>query len=198
MEMETAYGRELQLINFSFSLTNLPHPSSGATCDYQGEMFLLIKTVSSLRIYFRLIRLQNFTFENFRPDESKFHFTDNEVHAAGNFFETYSFHVYRQNYFFHDFLFSLASLQNPIIRPYIPEISIWSTTSQIISLKSALTFIYNHVQISPSAVFPIRTTCSCHLIFVVPCIMLYSGEISPTRCNNCVFYSQWLYSTCFG
>ena len=25
-----------------------------------------------------------------------------------------------------------------------------------------------------------------------------SGEISPTRCNNCVFYSQWLYSTCFG
>ena len=36
------------------------------------------------------------------------------------------------------------------------------------------------------------------LIFVVPCIMLYIGEISPTRCNNCVFYSQWLYSTCFG
>ena len=26
-----------------------------------------------------------------------------------------------------------------------------------------------------------------NLIFVVPCIMLYSGEISPTRCNNCVF-----------
>ena len=36
------------------------------------------------------------------------------------------------------------------------------------------------------------------LIFVVPCIMLYIGEISPTRCNNCVFYSQWLYSTCIG
>ena len=36
------------------------------------------------------------------------------------------------------------------------------------------------------------------LIFVVPNIMLYSSEISPTRCNNCVFYSQWLYSTCFG
>ena len=28
--------------------------------------------------------------------------------------------------------------------------------------------------------------------------MLYSSEISPTRCKNCVFYSQWLYSTCFG
>jgi hypothetical protein len=27
---------------------------------------------------------------------------------------------------------------------------------------------------------------------------LYIGEISPTRCDNCVFYSQWLYSTCFG
>jgi hypothetical protein len=25
------------------------------------------------------------------------------------------------------------------------------------------------------------------LIFVVPCIMLYSGEISRTKCNNCVF-----------
>ena len=24
-------------------------------------------------------------------------------------------------------------------------------------------------------------------IFVVPCIMLCSSEISPTRCNNCVF-----------
>jgi len=28
--------------------------------------------------------------------------------------------------------------------------------------------------------------------------MLYSGEISPTRCINCVLYSQWLYSICFG
>ena len=30
--------------------------------------------------------------------------------------------------------------------------------------------------------------CNCIiLIFVVPSIMLYSSEISPTRCNNCVF-----------
>ena len=36
-----------------------------------------------------------------------------------------------------------------------------------------------------------------NLIFVVPCIMLNS-EIIPTRCNNCVYSSQWLYSTCFG
>ena len=26
-----------------------------------------------------------------------------------------------------------------------------------------------------------------NLIFVVPSIMLYSSEISPTRCNNCIF-----------
>ena len=36
-----------------------------------------------------------------------------------------------------------------------------------------------------------------NLIFVVPCIMLNS-EINPTRCNNCVYSLQWLYSTCFG
>ena len=36
-----------------------------------------------------------------------------------------------------------------------------------------------------------------NLIFVVPCIMLNS-EIIPTRCNNCVYSSQWLYSICFG
>ena len=28
--------------------------------------------------------------------------------------------------------------------------------------------------------------------------ILGSSEISPTRCNNCVYSSQWLYSTCFG
>jgi hypothetical protein len=32
----------------------------------------------------------------------------------------------------------------------------------------------------------------CNLIFVVPCIMLNS-KINPTRCNNCVYSSQWLY-----
>ena len=36
-----------------------------------------------------------------------------------------------------------------------------------------------------------------NLIFVVPCIMLNS-EIIPTRCNNCVYSSQLLYSTCLG
>ena len=26
----------------------------------------------------------------------------------------------------------------------------------------------------------------------------FDSEIIPTRCNNCVYSSQWLYSTCFG
>jgi len=30
---------------------------------------------------------------------------------------------------------------------------------------------------------------SANLISVVPCIMLYSSEIRPTRCNNCVLFS---------
>jgi len=29
--------------------------------------------------------------------------------------------------------------------------------------------------------------CFLYLIFVVPSIMLYCSEISPTRCYNCVF-----------
>ena len=40
---------------------------------------------------------------------------------------------------------------------------------------------------------PIITNVISNLIFVVPCIMLNS-EIIPTRCNNCVYSSQWLYS----
>jgi len=39
-----------------------------------------------------------------------------------------------------------------------------------------------------------KPTPYCYLIFVVPCIMLNS-EVNPKRCNNCVYSSQWLYST---
>ena len=40
-------------------------------------------------------------------------------------------------------------------------------------------------------------------VFIELCIITHrnyftSGEIIPTRCNNCVYSSQWLYSTCFG
>ena len=62
---------------------------------------------------------------------------------------------------------------------------------------------YDHIrtsQIGPvSFLFHFVYFCNPNnvLIFVVPCIMLNS-EINPTRCNNCVYSSQWLYSTCFG
>jgi len=56
----------------------------------------------------------------------------------------------------------------------------------------------HHEHIFPCTVQLIVHYCPNFLIFVVPCIMLYSGEMSPTRCNNWVFYSRWLYSTCFG
>jgi len=44
----------------------------------------------------------------------------------------------------------------------------------------------------------VQTNHIMHLAPIKQLINLYSGEISPTRYNNCVFYSQWLYSTCFG
>ena len=54
-------------------------------------------------------------------------------------------------------------------------------------------FVYTAV----SLLFMYKPTARCHrveiqmqyLIFVVPSIMLYSSEISPTRRNNCVFFS---------
>ena len=38
--------------------------------------------------------------------------------------------------------------------------------------------------------FTLSMPCSDHAVL--------SSEINPTRCNNCVYSSQWLYSTCFG
>ena len=29
-------------------------------------------------------------------------------------------------------------------------------------------------------------------------VIMLNSEINPTSCNNCVYSSQWLYSTCFG
>jgi len=65
------------------------------------------------------------------------------------------------------------------------------------SLDSEITT--DHSAISPPTVKHLRFAGqpTVDLIFVVPCVMLYS-EIIPTRCNNCVYFSQWLYSTCFG
>ena len=50
--------------------------------------------------------------------------------------------------------------------------------------------------------------CTVNNILGLPCwrkddrsltlIVHIHSEINPTRCNNCVYSSQWLYSTCFG
>ena len=37
----------------------------------------------------------------------------------------------------------------------------------------------------------------CRFVFWWPDGQYPYSEINPTRCNNCVFSSQWLYSTCF-
>ena len=48
-------------------------------------------------------------------------------------------------------------------------------------------------------IFPLKV----HLL-PMKCAHMYvhtyitNSEIIPTRCNNCVYSSQWLYSTCFG
>ena len=42
-------------------------------------------------------------------------------------------------------------------------------------------FVFRYV-----SVFGVNSD-AIYLIFVVPSIILYSSEISPTRCNNCVF-----------
>ena len=38
----------------------------------------------------------------------------------------------------------------------------------------------------------------CHqILYKAWRIRYFDSEINPTRCNNCVYSSQWLYSTCF-
>ena len=58
-------------------------------------------------------------------------------------------------------------------------------------------FQLHYMQISHTEFYQIWII-NVEIIFVVPSIMLYSSEIIPTRCNNCIYSSQWLYSTCFG
>ena len=51
-----------------------------------------------------------------------------------------------------------------------PWISVWKYFVEILTFSLKLHLMF-----------------TIFLIFVVPSIMLYSSEISPTRCNNCVF-----------
>ena len=51
--------------------------------------------------------------------------------------------------------------------------------------KCHRSFLFKHILLIQILTFTIFQ--GMNLIFVVPSIMLYSSEISPTRCNNCVF-----------
>ena len=72
-----------------------------------------------------------------------------------------------------------------------------SLTVELKGSTNSILFVFHLIILSCflKDIFP--TPYRLNLIFVVPCIMLNS-EIIPTRCNNCVYSSQWLYSTCFG
>ena len=63
----------------------------------------------------------------------------------------------------------------------------WAGINYISSILSDLILIWNSQASN-------RSILTESLIFVVPCIMLYSGEISPTRCNNCVFFSAMVFT----
>ena len=65
------------------------------------------------------------------------------------------------------------------------EISSKKTHGRLCCVLSDGLLIY----VSQTALFwgPQSATQNINLIFVVPSIMLYSSEISPTRRNNCVF-----------
>ena len=90
----------------------------------------------------------------------------------------------------------VLTLSNPIFLPtaYSPalihcgqERGWWITCNYPTVLKEK-----NINMNSPDDVIPyFRLHKIISLIFVVPCIMLNS-EINPTRCNNCVYSSQWL------
>ena len=89
----------------------------------------------------------------------------------------------------------------------VPLPTLWATTGHESkysrrSVHNKRCYFSHSLQVqSWSAVFQLPIACmprgkccfsvwwvvSVFLIFVVPSIMLYSSEISPTRCNNCVF-----------
>ena len=91
-----------------------------------------------------------------------------------------------------------------VLQPIIPskvaskEENLGDSTTSFVTIVSDFEFTIRISQTTPKFIGRVTLNYSQrNLIFVVPCIMLNS-EINPTRCNNCVYYSQWLYSTCFG
>ena len=54
-------------------------------------------------------------------------------------------------------------------------------------LLAAVSQVARNIKVPKVTVWETEFILPKFLIFVVPSIMLYSSEISPTRCNNCVF-----------
>ena len=90
---------------------------------------------------------------------------------------------------------SPLSLENKIIIYKIVLKLVWTYGTELWGCASNSNI--EIIQRYQSKILRILTNAPWYLIFVVPCIMLNS-EIIPTRCNNCVYSSQWLYCTCFG
>ena len=112
----------------------------------------------------------------------------------------------KHSFFFFSLVLHIFQNQNKrfrfLLQLYISIVSIMADNFPVtIYHKFSLLFYDWQSRLIVSGENHNRTSWYClklNLIFVVPCIMLYIGEISPTRCNNCVFYSQWLYATGFG
>ena len=86
-------------------------------------------------------------------------------------------------------LLTAHSQQTQSPSTWLISASLHSTTNVLLSVPSSSPTrdgVYCTFLLLLSA-YSIPSFRSVFLIFVVPCIMLYSSEISPTRCNNCVF-----------
>ena len=88
--------------------------------------------------------------------------------------------------------FSLFSPHPPTHTPYILKIASGTLSSPRMPTPSKRSHSFRFPQTEPTTTLS-SPPCAPHrapeiyLIFVVPSIMLYSSEISPTSCNNCVF-----------
>ena len=92
-------------------------------------------------------------------------------------------------FLFHSLL-SFATPSSAYLFFYIPEDSSIMWFSLLLLLLCVMGVQFNSIFFFISDLLLTSVEWfSIFLIFVVPCIMLHSGEISPTRCNNCVFYS---------
>ena len=99
-------------------------------------------------------------------------------------------------------LLRLLLLLFPTVSPlWAPSVFMWDLRRSAITefrlTSSALMVSLRRVSLRPSTGVPrkmgeILLSCTYRAYWII------NSEIIPTRCNNCVYSSQWLYSTCFG